>query len=213
MRKIIVHLILLLAFLLGAAPASALGEVVPAIRYDAESGTAYIACEGLYPGNEYALAVLETDNGEWSAGNLLFLDQLTASAEGTLEAAFIHTQLSGVVLLGGETESAESPLRLGMIGTALESDALTLPTFLKTIGDEAFMDDTFSYVYLGNEVETIGVAAFKNCVNLREIHIPASVTKICAEAFDGCPNVVIVCTQNSAAHTYARDNGLAFRLE
>lgn len=58
-----------------------------------------------------------------------------------------------------------------------------------TIGNEAFADSTVEYVELFGSITTIGEGAFRNCVNLRELTIPASVTSIGAGAFRDCANL------------------------
>ena len=203
---------LLLALALWAALPPALGEVKADIDYNSRTGEIRIQCQGLFPTNDYALAILEDPSVDWTVGNLLFLDQLSASSQGTLDVAFIQSGISfGVIMLGGETEAIQSPLTLGVID--LTSGTLILPAALTNIEEEAFMGDTFGYVYLGSEVTGIGARAFKNCASLVQIYIPASVTSIGEDAFDGCPNVVIVCPSGSAAHNYAVSNNLSYRLE
>lgn len=205
-------LFLLLALSLWTALPSALGEVTADIDYNSRTGEMRIQCQGLFPSNDYALAILEDSSADWTVGNLLFLDQVSASSIGTLDVAFIQSDITfGAVMLGGETEAIQSPLALGVID--LTSGELILPAALTTIEEEAFMGDTFGYVYLGSEVTGIGARAFKNCASLVQIHIPASVTSIGEDAFDGCPNVVIVCPSGSAAHIYAINNDLSYRLE
>lgn len=210
MRRKLICVLLLLT--LWSVLPSALGDVTSQIDYNAQTGAMHIQCQGLFPTNNYALAILEDASDGWTAGNLLFLDQVTASEGGALDVAFIHMGITaGVVMLGGETESVQSPLTLGTI--VLPTDVLTLPAALTVIEEEAFMGNAYSYVYLGDKVSAIGARAFKNCASLQEIHIPSSVTSIGANAFDGCPNVVIVCASGSAAYTYARNNKLSYRLE
>ncbi|MDY3249815.1 MAG: leucine-rich repeat protein [Candidatus Choladocola sp.] len=65
-----------------------------------------------------------------------------------------------------------------------------------TIGNEAFADSSVEYVELFGSITTIGDGAFRNCVNIKELTIPASVTSIGAGAFEGCTNlekVTILC--------------------
>ena len=65
-----------------------------------------------------------------------------------------------------------------------------------TIGNEAFADSSVEYVELFGSITTIGDGAFRNCMNIKELTIPASVTSIGAGAFEGCVNlekVTILC--------------------
>ena len=57
------------------------------------------------------------------------------------------------------------------------------------IGAEALADSSVEAVDLFYTTETIGEGAFRNCVNLTEITLPASLTSIGAGAFDGCENL------------------------
>ena len=57
------------------------------------------------------------------------------------------------------------------------------------IGADAFADSAVEVVDLYHTTETIGAGAFRNCVNLREITLPASLKTIGAEAFAGCANL------------------------
>ena len=58
-----------------------------------------------------------------------------------------------------------------------------------TIGSEAFADSSISYVELFGSITTIGDEAFRNCVNLTELNLPASLTSIGTGAFRGCTGI------------------------
>lgn len=53
------------------------------------------------------------------------------------------------------------------------------------VGKEAFADSIVEYVDLFDSVTSIGAEAFRNCAQLKEITIPASVTEIGSRAFAG----------------------------
>ena len=55
---------------------------------------------------------------------------------------------------------------------------------LTGIGERAFEETPLTSVTLPKTLTTIGAGAFRNCAKLKEIVIPASVTKICNTAFD-----------------------------
>ena len=60
-------------------------------------------------------------------------------------------------------------------------------------------------------VSAIERGAFDGCTNLEAITIPATVTTIGEEAVTGCaPNLIIYGYRNSAAETYAAENGIRF---
>lgn len=91
---------------------------------------------------------------------------------------------------------------------------VTLPAGLTAIEAEAFMgDESIAVVNVGDEVLSIGSAAFKNCVNLEEIRIPATVTDIALDAFDGCGKLTIYCAEDSAAWEVALLKSIPFVTE
>jgi len=64
------------------------------------------------------------------------------------------------------------------------------------IGNEAFADSSVEFVDLYHEIYTIGDAAFRNCVNIKEITLPETLTSIAANAFEGCTGlekITILC--------------------
>ena len=97
------------------------------------------------------------------------------------------------------------------MGSASESQ-LHLPAQLTEIRESAFENGTFGRVYLGENVTTIGARAFAGCAGLKYINIPDACVSIAEDAFDGCPNVIIVCRIGSAACKYAVSHGLQYRL-
>lgn len=65
-----------------------------------------------------------------------------------------------------------------------------------TIGDEAFADSSLEYFEAFGSIETIGSGAFRNCLNLTELTLPASLTSIGEGALDGCTNlqkITVLC--------------------
>jgi len=88
---------------------------------------------------------------------------------------------------------------------------LYLPADTTVIGVGAFEgSDKFLAAVLSDSVTTIKTRAFANCASLLRITIPASVTQIADDAFDGVSeNLVIVCDSGSAAETFAAGRGFA----
>lgn len=58
-----------------------------------------------------------------------------------------------------------------------------------TIGNEVFADSSLEYIEMFEGIETIGNGAFRNCKNLTELILPASLTSIGADALEGCINL------------------------
>ena len=85
---------------------------------------------------------------------------------------------------------------------------LILPDELISIGTGAFLDcSSLTDVVLPDGLISIGANAFAGS-GITEITIPSSVTTIGADAFDS--NVVIYGDVNTAAQTYAKQNGNTF---
>lgn len=61
-------------------------------------------------------------------------------------------------------------------------------------------------------VTTINANALNGCYYLKHMEIPSGVINIGTDAFSGCGNLVILCDENSYAHTYAVENNIAFQL-
>ena len=61
-------------------------------------------------------------------------------------------------------------------------------------------------------VQTLGWCAFDSCINLSKVVIPRSVTKIGLGAFSGCKNLTIYTYKESAALTFALNNGISVNI-
>lgn len=80
---------------------------------------------------------------------------------------------------------------------------------LTEIEIQSFMNcDSLSSVGVGGNVTTIKTQAFANCENLESVYIADSVTEIAPDAFDGCENMMIYCSANSYAYSYAQTQGI-----
>ena len=54
------------------------------------------------------------------------------------------------------------------------------------IANNVFKDRSFIYLHMPDSITTLGVAAFMNCKNLKEIYLSSNLTTIGASAFNGC---------------------------
>lgn len=88
---------------------------------------------------------------------------------------------------------------------------VTLSENLTTIDDFAFWGcESLTKIVIPDRVTTIGEDAFYKNTNLISAIIPKSVTTMRWDAFSSCPNLRIICEQNSQAETYAKDNGIPY---
>ena len=87
---------------------------------------------------------------------------------------------------------------------------MTLPAGVKTIEDQAFLRTAASRIVIPTGVESIGAGAFANSSALRFVSVPDSVVTIEDSAFAGDPNLCIICSENSAAKTYAVSHGIEY---
>lgn len=190
-------------------------SVYGAIRYMPDTGALEISCRGLNAHQEYALMVLRSFDKNPSSltdENALMVDQMKASDNGTINVLLIYPDLPEcMVLLGGEFDGESSPIVFGEPISL--TDTLYTPAMLTAIKDGAFAGTTFQSVWIGSSVTSIGAGAFKDCRELSSVIIPSSVTSIAGDAFAGCPNLEIVCIHGSAAHDFAVNHNIPFRLE
>ena len=103
----------------------------------------------------------------------------------TFESAFYMSSLESVIIQNGVTE----------------------------IGTKSFEDCTkLTSVSIPASVKTIGIGAFKGCTSLRDFNVPSTVTTIERGAFTECENITLVVESGSAAHTYAVENSVNYRI-
>ena len=70
-------------------------------------------------------------------------------------------------------------------------------------------------VYIPDTVTSLGSRAFANCTSLLQIRIPAGITVIPADVFQGINKLqfIIFGTPGSAAETFANENGIRFEVD
>ena len=85
-----------------------------------------------------------------------------------------------------------------------------VPEGVTAVSEESFRGIAADEVVLGGSVTRIESMAFAGCPLLGLITIPAGVTYIAEDAFDGCDGVNIICAAGSYAQQYASSHGLLF---
>lgn len=83
--------------------------------------------------------------------------------------------------------------------TVRKENILILPSSLKNISEESFMGANMERIILPEGVESIGSLAFAYCPHLHSINLPASITTIAENAFEGCENLVLYCANEFVA--------------
>ncbi len=91
----------------------------------------------------------------------------------------------------------------------MDAPTFILPSGLTAIEEEAFMGFAAEVVQVPASVRSIGSLAFAYNTNLRQIYIPATVTSIADNAFEG-DYVMIFGQGGSYANEYAENHGIVF---
>ena len=94
-----------------------------------------------------------------------------------------------------------------------EEEGFKFPAALAEIGEEAFAGIPASRVEITENVKAIGPRAFADCPNLTALVIPATVESIDDSALEGSTNVTIYCEKESAAYTFAVNNGIDYTTD
>lgn len=155
----------------------------------------------------YTLSVRRTAEGCTASETLVIA---------VFEASASHTGVTGTVTPATlEADGCITPLGCETCGTAIHSGGqisrnriLQLPMNLKEIDEEAFFALPIQQVILPANTTTLGSRSFADCPDLLLVHIPDSVAEIANDAFAGSENVLILCSENSAAHAFAAEKKL-----
>lgn len=90
---------------------------------------------------------------------------------------------------------------------------ITIPDRVTCIGPGAFKGcKSINNIKISTDVTRIESYAFSGCSNLYQIVIPNNVTHIGYNVFSDCGKFVIICHEDSYAHTYGLNNKISCRL-
>ena len=95
------------------------------------------------------------------------------------------------------------------------SDApiVIVPEAVEGLGEEAYMGSGVVCVRLPDGCKYLGSRAFAQCTSLQVIEIPASVTDIATDAFEGTTGFVIITGYNSTAMNYAKEHNIRCQID
>ncbi len=121
--------------------------------------------------------------------------------EGLSTRPLIPTAASGIPVSGMDPEA--------LLGHDL--DTLQLPSGLSSIEDEALLETSAAKVVVPASCSHIGSHAFAENHHLIYVYLPAGLTDISGDAFDGCPNAILVTAAYDAdIEAFAGDNDLGY---
>ena len=143
--------------------------------------------------NNTTVTSVSTSSPLWTVGDYAFLN---CSSLETFECNFALKEIKVGAFSG--TSALKS--------INLESSVIS------EVKPHSFMNSGIEEVALPDTCSKIDNYAFGQCVSLKKITIPSSVTEIHEDAFKGSDNVVIYCYTDSAAHQYAVSKNIPFVL-
>lgn len=179
-------------------------DPVTAIRFDQEQLT-------LSVGSTEQLKATVT------AGEQTLVNQLitfSSSDEGVLRVdqnGLVKAVSTGSATVTATDDSGEISATVTILVRSRTS--AILPDNLTAIEAEAFLSARFDEAVIPAGCKSIGARAFAGNTALTAVYIPASVTDIADDAFEGCSSVRFICTEDSAAAAYADQHGIEWAAE
>lgn len=116
----------------------------------------------------------------------------------------------------GTESSGALGVRMGAFEGNTEIKSVVIPDSVTKIAASAFDScEKLESVTFGKGVKTIGDFAFIDCSNLKSVVLPENIEEIGNKAFGyamnpNYDNFTVYCTPDSAAESYAKENGFSF---
>ena len=152
-----------------------------------------------------------TNMGDWvfegceSLKSIVLSEKLTRIGDGTF--ALCSSLESITIPAGVETIGMDAFFHCDSL------ENIVIPAKVKNIGDYVFNYCIgLTEITISDGVTSIGNGSFFQCSSLESITIPESVTNIGTETFYGCDNLTATVVENSYAHTWCVENGVAYVL-
>lgn len=137
---------------------------------------------------------------DWSSA-----DPLIATVDGNGVVLGKSTGITKVIAMYGTSAAMSTVIVFG-------EDTLYIPSDTVEIEEEAFAGTAPQTVVLVDGVITVGPRAFADNEDLRLVFIADSVTSIANDAFNGCPNVTLLCLKDSAGERFAIRQKIPYEL-
>ncbi len=129
-------------------------------------------------------------------------------------SCWVYLQCIQLLSPGEVTITAAARDGSGTVGTCRiivhSESSLVLPAAVKTIDREAFLAAAAEEIVLPEGLERIGSRAFADSPALKRVNLPASLTSIAADAFEGSENVVLTCAEGSEGQRFAEAKGIPY---
>ncbi len=153
---------------------SALTEIGVPASVTHIAGTAFGSCAGLESITVDAANIVYDSREDCNA--------VIETATGTLVAGCKNTVVpASVTAIGNDAFSGHSGL-----------EVINLPPTLTSIGNGAFYSTSLSEIIIPDNVESIGLNAFRLCNKLTAVRLPVSLTTIGVAAFSNCGSLATV---------------------
>ena len=187
--------------------------------YGVQNGEAYV--HG-YEGDDWDIVIRELFLGKYyvtAVESNAFFENTAMRALSFYDATGLRSIGDGAFSRCTSLEKVNIPSQIRSMGTGVFDGctSLTYVRYHKGALDEVpaqtfYGCSALSTVVFLNELRSIGNLAFANCATLERIELPDSVVSIADNAFDGCGDLVIYCSKNSYARTWADKNGVSYIL-
>lgn len=169
------------------------------VTIDFGEGTAYDVC-GI---TAYPIGVMYRDAFCAGLNDVVTLALSYDPPEGSIMAGFAAnvTLYQGLGDQWMLTVPDEDVIIYPVIADPHAAPDFSLPAAISAIEEEAFEGAAMTIVWVPDTCLSIGDHAFRSCMNLTQIRIPAG-CEIGTDIFDGCSMVVVFGTAGSAAEAY-----------